>query len=138
MLTRLRAALHAESLDRDLAFGCPPGWSQEHLVRASALTRRRTRRALSRGLEGAVRDARGPTRAAATVPVRCESVRRSEDRLLDLAGRLRQADPPDVREVAGASWLIHDPHSPLYLDVWPTIIDVVDSSLGAGDPRPSR
>jgi len=119
LAARLRARLHAPSLDRELASGIAPWRSPLHAARALALTGDRNRRGLARSLERLIEDAQrppGPYRGAVVQPCR-EQVIEALPALLTTAGRLRSADPIDARGVARLNILLSDGSGPCYVKI---------------------
>ena len=111
---RLAAALRGPHLDEQLAYGCPPGWSPLHAVRARQLAAPRRRWSLARSLRSAVEEIRGPSRFSPQVPVRRAAVQEAEQPLLELAAALTDPACDDPRGVAMTVQLVHDGRSPLY------------------------
>src|SRR2546423_10873043 len=95
LAVRVRARLHAPSLDRELASGIAPWRSPLHAARALALTSDRSRRGLARSLERLVEQAqcaRSQSRGAVVYPCR-EQVLDALPALLTIAGRPPSPDP---------------------------------------------
>jgi hypothetical protein len=116
---RLRARLHALSLDRELASGIAPWRSPLHAARALQLTGERNRRGLARSLERLVENAqstRNQCRGAVVYPCR-EQVLEALPVLLTIAGRLRCADPIDARGIARLNILLSDGSGPCYVRI---------------------
>src|SRR4051794_36991779 len=119
----LAAALRAPQLDEQLAYGCPPGWSPLHAIRARQLAAPRRRWSLARALRSAVAEIRGAageehrTRSpfSPRVPVRREAVSEACEPLLELAAALTDPECDDPRGVALTSQLVCDGRSPLYV-----------------------
>ena len=119
LAVRVRARLHAPSLDRELASGIAPWRSSLHAARALALTSDRNRRGLARSLERLVEQTQHPRsqyRGAAVYPCR-EQVIDALPALLTIAGRLRSADPIDARGVARLNILLSDGSGPCYVRI---------------------
>ena len=119
LAVRLRARLHAPSLDRELASGIAPWRSPLHAARALQLTGDRNRRGLARSLERLVEHAQQPRsqhRGAVVYPCR-EQVLEALPALLTMAGRLRCADPIDARGVARLNILLSDGIGPCYVRI---------------------
>jgi hypothetical protein len=119
LAARLRARLHAPSLDRELASGIAPWRSPLHAARALALTGERNRRGLARSLERLIEHAqrpRGQYRGAVVEPCR-EQVIDALPMLLGIAGRLRSADPIDARGIARLRILLSDGNGPCYVRI---------------------
>ena len=119
LAVRVRARLHAPSLDRELASGIAPWRSPLHAARALALTGDRNRRGLARSLERLIEHAQrppGPYRGAVVQPCR-EQVIEALPALLTTAGRLRSAEPIDARGVARLNILLSDGSGPCYVRI---------------------
>ncbi|MGZ4185910.1 MAG: hypothetical protein ACXVUE_08275 [Solirubrobacteraceae bacterium] len=119
MAVRLRARLHAPSLDRELASGIAPRRSSLHAARALQLTSDRNRRGLARSLERLLENAQRPrsqSRGAVVYPCR-EQVIEAMPVLLTIAGRLRCADPIDARGIARLNILLSDGSGPCYVRI---------------------
>jgi hypothetical protein len=119
LAVRLRARLHAPSLDRELASGIAPWRSPLHAARALALTSDRSRRGLARSLERLVEQAQHPRsqyRGAVIYPCR-EQVIEALPAMLTIAGRLRSADPIDARGTARLIILLSDGSGPCYVRI---------------------
>ena len=119
LAVRLRARLHAPSLDRELASGIAPWRSPRHAARALQLTRERNRRGLARSLERLVENAqcaRSQSRGAVVYPCR-EQVIEAMPALLTIAGRLRSSDPIDARGIARLNILLSDGSGPCYVRI---------------------
>jgi len=119
LAVRLRARLHAPSLDRELASGIAPWRSPLHAARALRLTGDRNRRGLARSLERLVEQAQHPRsqyRGAVIYPCR-EQVIEALPALLTIAGRLRSADPIDARGMARLNILLSDGSGPCYVRI---------------------
>jgi hypothetical protein len=119
LAVRLRARLHAPSLDRELASGIAPWRSPPHAARALALTGGRNRRGLARSLERLIEQAhqpRGLYRGAVVEPCR-EQVLEALPVMLGVAGRLRSADPIDARGTARLRILLSDGSGPCYVRI---------------------
>jgi hypothetical protein len=119
LAVRVRARLHAPSLDRELASGIAPWRSPLHAARALALTGERNRRGLARSLERLVEQAQHPRsqyRGAVVYPCR-EQVLDALPALLNVAGRLRSADPIDARGIARLKILLSDGSGPCYVRI---------------------
>ena len=119
LAVRVRARLHAPSLDRELASGIAPWRSPLHAARAVALTGDRNRRGLARSLERLIEQAhepRGPYRGAAIEPCR-DQVLEALPVMLGVAGRLRSADPVDARGIARLRILLSDGSGPCYVRI---------------------
>ena len=117
--TRLRARLHAPSLDRELASGIAPWRSPLHAARALQLTGDRNRRGLAQSLERLVEHAQQPRsqcRGAVVYPCR-EQVLEALPPLLTVAGRLRSGDPIDARGIARLNILLSDGSGPCYVRI---------------------
>jgi hypothetical protein len=116
---RLRARLHAPALDRELASGTAPWRSPLHAARALALTSDRSRLGLARSLERLVEQAqcaRSQSRGAVIYPCR-EQVMDALPAVLNIAGRLRCADPIDARGMARLKLLLSDGSGPCYVEI---------------------
>lgn len=113
---RVRVWVRSPELDLQLAEGVRPASSPELELRAEQICSTRSRRALSRGLTGAVDDAarrQGPW--APAVPIVRSGVVDAAGPLVCLARDLRTANDPPVRAVALVSFLLRDGvASPLY------------------------
>jgi hypothetical protein len=119
LAVRLRARLHAPSLDRELASGIAPWRSPLHAARALQLTGDRNRRGLARSLERLVEQTQRPRsqyRGAVVYPCR-EQVIEALSPLLTVAGRLRSADPVDARGMARLNILLSDGSGPCYVRI---------------------
>jgi hypothetical protein len=119
LAVRLRARLHAPSLDRELASGIAPWRSPLHAARALALTGDRNRRGLARSLERLIEHAQrppGPYRGAVVLPCR-EQVIEAMAPMLTVAGQLRCAAPVDARGVARLNILLSDGSGPCYVRI---------------------
>jgi hypothetical protein len=105
------------SLDRELAEGANPNTDAARGLRARQLSSRRCRRDLAAGLRWLVTQAREPTRSVWIVvaPLNRRQVQEASELLLMLAARLEEAEEPCVRAAALASFLVHDPLSPVSL-----------------------
>jgi hypothetical protein len=124
----VRVWVDRASLDRELAEGANPNTDPARGLRACQLSSRRCRRDLAAGLRGLVTQARQPTRSVWVVvaPLNRRQVEEASELLLRLAGRLEEAEEPCPRAVALASFLVHDPLSPVSL-----LFDDPDGSLSS-------
>jgi hypothetical protein len=115
-------------LDRELAEGANPNTDPARWLRARQLSSRRCRRELAAGLRWLVTAARRPTRAPWVVvaPLDCPQVRGASELMLMLAARLEDIEEPGPRAAALASFLVHDPLSPVSL-----LFEDVDGSLSS-------
>jgi hypothetical protein len=119
LAVRVRARLHAPSLDRELASGIAPWRSPLHGARALALTSDRSRRGLARSLERLIEQAHEPRsrRLCAVIDPCREQVIEALPLLLVIAGRLRSADPIDARGIARLRNLLCDGNGPCYVKI---------------------
>jgi hypothetical protein len=113
----LRVWLCRTTLDRELAEGANPTTDAARRLRARQLSSRRCRRQLAAALRWLVERARRPAPSPwdVTVPLNRAQVDEARELLLALAGRLEEADAPNPRAAALASFLVSDPCSPAAL-----------------------
>lgn len=100
-------------LDKQLARGTSPEESAELRLRSEQLEDRSERARLADALEGAVREASEPA-AFQSLAVRRPEVRACADGMVELARRLRDGRPINVRGIAETAVLLSDGKSPLY------------------------
>jgi hypothetical protein len=111
---RLRAHLHADRLDRDLAAGLHPEGSRMLALRAQALTTTRSRRALAAGLALALADAMAPTvDSLMRIPLNRGAVVEVADEIGQLRGRLLAPGPVAAAGVAQTRILLTVGNGPL-------------------------
>ena len=112
---RLRARLHADSLDRELVAGVPPESDVLVAVRARQLARARTRETLAGCVERLLDASRTygdrRTRRSMAVLPRIAAARAD---LEALVGLLRAPAPLSARGVAHVSLLLRDGSGPMY------------------------
>ena len=113
-LVRLRVRFRRRALDAALADGCDPWASPELTVRAAQLTTLRERRKVADALELAVRCAEEGRSVSVYLRLREQAVLRERDALVELAVRLRSADPVPAAVVSQLEWLLWNASSPLY------------------------
>jgi hypothetical protein len=116
---RIRVALKRLELDSALAEGADPRTTEALALRAEQLADSSSRTRVATGIENLFRMATiGPGPEATTSLVRAPfdryRVAANRPELEELAGRVRQARPQNVRGLAMASVLLEDPRSPLY------------------------
>lgn len=136
-------------LDRRLAAGEDPWASDALVLRARALTGRRSRRRVAEGMAGVLRSARNghPVFTAAVRP-RCPEVLEAADLIGSIERRLRGPGPVAARGVALIRLLLIDGNGPLYRPSDPGALgsqlrsaaaalrpagDGADAGAGAGD-----
>lgn len=127
LVLSLRAWLKRWRLDRELAAGGDPHEPLRR-VRATKLTRLRTRRAIASRLESAIAAAESPPRRTLSpaIPVHRGAVREARPLILSLANALREQGRLSAQGIARAEMLVTDGGSSLY---W-------DGSTLYGDNRP--
>ncbi len=118
LLLRLRGSLQQARLDRLLAEGADPAETAELSLRARQLQRPGRRRALAKGLERAIAQAKQYSRSNINSPISREEVARAHPLLLRLAERLRSQEPVSPRGVAIARRLLTDSRSPIFSPGW--------------------
>lgn len=116
---RMRVALKRLELDSALADGADPKTSDALALRAEQLADSSSRTRIATGIENLFRMATmGPGPGATTSLVRAPfdryRVAANRPELEELAGKLREARPHNLRGLAMASVLLEDPCSPLY------------------------
>lgn len=110
---RVRTRIQRNRLDEQLAGGAEPTATAELNLRAAQLRSRSERQRIANALVEAVGESRrGDPVTVSTKPHRAQ-VRACADELLDLAARLRDDLPVDVRGAAMAARLVSDRHGPL-------------------------
>jgi hypothetical protein len=117
LVLRMRVFLARWSLDRQIAAGCPYGWSATVSLRASQLSSREARRDVALRLRGVVADADrgGSPRARFSEVILHRAVRADRELILGLAERLEAGGPASARSVALAQALLTDGvESPLF------------------------
>ncbi len=110
---RLRARIHADSLERALIAGADPSDSQLLAARAAQLTSRRTRRRIASGLDRLVLASEGPQRRWWAVSRRAPLLA-NVTAIGELAELLRLDTPLYARGLAIISRLLSDGSGPLY------------------------
>lgn len=114
-LIRLSTRMRSRALDRALAAGVSPDSSAALSVRAHTLIGRPSRVVLARIVRGLIRDACQPlTPLTPSVPLCKRKITRSADTLEELAVRLLDNDPVDVRGVAQIRLLLIGDRGALY------------------------
>jgi hypothetical protein len=112
---RVRARLHADSLDRELAAGVPPESDVLVALRARRLARIGTRETLARSVERLLDASRTcderRTRTSMAVLPRIVCARADLEALVE---RLRAPAPLSARGVADVSLLLRDGSGPIY------------------------
>ena len=114
MMLRARVFLRRGMLDRLLAAGAERYWDPELALRAAQVTAPRKRRALSKSLVRAVRDAHRPPRWTCAAPLDREAVRAVGPELRALAAGLVEDAAPAAQGISLAGQLLREPDSPLY------------------------
>jgi hypothetical protein len=120
-LSDLWARMRAPRLDRELSRGIVSWRSRAHAARSLQLTGARSRRGLARALERLVDDCERPAplfQGAVVQPCRPQ-VRESTPLMLEIASRLRSAEPVDARGVAMLRALVSDGAGPCYTQAGP-------------------
>jgi hypothetical protein len=114
-LTRALAVLRRHSLDRELARGVDPASSPGLALRASRLTRSRSRQRLARSLRDVIADAQHPPRvpSARVAPSRAE-VLDARESLREVQDLLASSAPVYAAGIARLKMLLTDGVSPLY------------------------
>jgi hypothetical protein len=115
---RLRGLLQQARLDRLLAEGADPAETAALSLRARQLQRPRRRRALAKGLEGAIVQAKRYSGSHIDSPISQEEVARAHPLLLSLAERLRGHEAVSPRGVAIVKLLLTDSTSPIFSPGW--------------------
>ena len=111
----IAAAWRGAALDRELAAGADPHLSAVLARRAQTLTSERHRNSVARGLSGALRSARQPSRRiSAAVPPDASELLAAETVLDALEARLRERRPVGAQGMALLRLLLTDPDSALY------------------------
>jgi hypothetical protein len=116
---RMRVALKRLELDSALADGADPRTTEALTLRAEQLADSSARTRIAAGIENLFRLAEtGPGPGATTSLVRApfdpHRITANRDALEELAEKVRQARPHNVRGLAVASVLLENPRSPLY------------------------
>jgi hypothetical protein len=120
---RLRARLRRRQLDAALAGGADPWSAADLMLRASRLSSWPGRQEIAAELETlvglaernrAVMPSSQPRPLSPCLRIRCAVVLEQRERLLELAGRLREPEPMNVAVVATLAWLARDEASPVY------------------------
>jgi hypothetical protein len=116
---RIRVGLKRLELDSALAEGADPRTTDALALRAEQLADSSSRTRVATGIENLFRMATiGPGPGATTSLVRAPfdryRVAANRPELEELAGKVRQGRPQNVRGLAMASVLLEDPRSPLY------------------------
>ena len=121
---RLRARMRRRELDAALAGGADPWSAADLMLRAARLTSWPGRQDIAAELEAlvlfaehnrAVKPSSQPRPLSPCLRIRCGVVLEQRDRLLELAGRLREPVPMNVAVVATLAWLARDESSPVYV-----------------------
>jgi hypothetical protein len=113
----LRARLHGNALDRDLASGIAPWRSPAHAARALQLTSPRRREAYAQGLERVLAETERPprmTRMNAVIRPDPSVVMLSAPLMWEIVGELRAAAPVSAEGMARLRALLCDGAGPLY------------------------
>ncbi|UNB55589.1 hypothetical protein [Mycolicibacterium sp. YH-1] len=112
---RLRAALLADRLDRELEAGVTATPGSLIAVHGARLASARERELLRAALHLVMHDALvGHPQLSARVPVQTAEVRRAADVISDILDRLDSPDPARVRGMARLRILLSDGRGPLY------------------------
>ena len=117
----LLARLRAPRLDRQLAAGAASWSSPAHAARALQLTGTRHRRGLARSLERLVElatEPHAPLRGSVIQPCR-KQVQEALSLILEIAAKLRSAEPVDARGVARLHNILCDGAGPCYIRTRP-------------------
>ena len=133
-LARIVSHVRAGKLDRDIAGGVSPDASATLALRAQALVRPSTRRALARTVEQILEQAttgRAPRFVGAQIPIRRDRIMDAADALQMLIDCLRAPGPLPARGVARVRVLLTDGAGPLYYpndtdDLRATVLDAVE------------
>ena len=118
------ARLLAPRIDRDLAKGSPSWSTVARAARAVQLTGRRRRDSVARSLELLVERAEQPPargRSTAIPPCR-DQVRHALSEIMDIASRLRSAEPVDAHGLAMLRALLGDGGGPCYVRSQPAAL----------------
>lgn len=113
----LIAHVRAPQLDRQLAAGAVPWFSQIHAARAIQLASDHHRRGLARSLEQLIEQAENPPArfmSAVISPCR-QQVCEAMPEILAISSRLRSGEPVDARGVARLRALLSDGSGPCYI-----------------------
>jgi hypothetical protein len=116
-LVSLRARLHRESLDRELAGGIAPWRSPAHAARALQLTSTRRRDAYAAGLERVLAETERPPRSirfSGVVTPDPASVILCAPTIWEIVGTLRAPAPVSAEGMARLRTLLCDGAGPLY------------------------
>jgi hypothetical protein len=116
-LAALRARLHRQALDHDLALGIAPWRSPAHAARARQLTGRRRREAYAQGLERVLADTERPQRPTllgAVLTPDAGAVLLSAPLMWTIVAQLRGAEAVSAEGMVRLRGLLTDGTGPLY------------------------
>ena len=108
---RLQVGWNAAQLDAALADGADPGDSKSLALRAQQLADPKHRARIARSIDLVLEltERQGALQLPLTrAPLRPDRVEHSRSQLLELAGRLEEADSPPVKGLAMANLLVED------------------------------
>jgi hypothetical protein len=112
---KLKALLHTNRLDEDLACGADPNSDPLRHERALELLEAETRRRIAANLRQALAEAEAPRRPfSVKAPIARAALRDSREDVEDVADRLASPAPVSPQGVAKARMLLTDGTGPLY------------------------